>query len=88
MMLVKLNRDVKAAFNAKWLFLAIDIEILCNLFTEKCENNAFENSNTFDGWFSDFLFFTFVLLNASSTCHQRSFRFKDLSVTYGIATVP
>ena len=56
MMLVTLNRDVKAAFNAKWLFLAIDIEILLSVLT-------------------------FVLLNASSMCHQQSFRFKDLSVT-------
>ena len=55
-MLVTLNRDVIAAFNAKWLFLAIDLEILCNLFTEKCENDDFENSDTFDGWLCDFLF--------------------------------
>ena len=48
MMLVTLNRDVKAAFKEKWLFFAIDMEVLCNLFTEKCENNAFENSDTFD----------------------------------------
>ena len=56
MMLVTSNIDVIAAFNAKWLFLAIDLEILCNLFTEKCENNAFENSDTLDNWFCDFLF--------------------------------
>ena len=56
MMLVTLDRDVKATFKAKWLFLAIDIEIICNLFTEKCENNAFENSDTFNGWFCVFLF--------------------------------
>ena len=57
MMLVTLNRDVIAAFKANWLFLAIDLEILCNLFTEKCENKAFVNSMAgcvtfcFDGCF-------------------------------------
>ena len=56
MMLVTLNCDIIAAFKAKWLFLAFDLEILCNLFTEKCENNAFEISDTFDGWLCDFLF--------------------------------
>ena len=56
-------------------------EILCNLCTAKCENNAFENSDIFDGWLCDFLFLMGVLLNASSTGHQGSFRFKDLSVT-------
>ena len=66
--------------------MAINLEILCNLCTEKCENNAFENSDTFDGWLCDSVL-TVVLLNASSTCHQRAFHFKDLSVTYGIATV-
>ena len=39
--LVTLNRDVIAAFKAKWLFLAIDLGILCNLFTEKYENKTF-----------------------------------------------
>ena len=39
--LVTLNRDVLAAFKAKCQFLAIDLEILCNLFTEKCENKTF-----------------------------------------------
>ena len=34
MMLVTSNLDVIAAFKAKWLFLAIDLEILCNLFTK------------------------------------------------------
>ena len=48
MMLVTSNRDVIAAFNTKWLFLAIDLEILCNIFTGKCENNALKNSDTFD----------------------------------------
>ena len=50
------NRDVIVAFKAKWLFLAIDLGILCNLFTEKSENNVFVNSDTFDGWLCDFLF--------------------------------
>ena len=45
-----------AAFKARWLSLAINLEILCNLCTEKCENNAFEKSDTFDGWLCDFLF--------------------------------
>ena len=49
-------RDVIAAFKARSLFLAINLEILYNLCTEKCENNAFENSDTFDGWLCDFLF--------------------------------
>ena len=56
MMQVTSSRDVIAAFKAKWLFLAIDLEILCNLLTEKCKNNAFENSDIFDGWLCDFLF--------------------------------
>ena len=56
MMLVTSNCDVIADFKAKWLFLAFDLEILCNLFTEKCENNAFENSASFDGCLCDFLF--------------------------------
>ena len=29
---------------------------LCNLFTEKCENNAIEKTDTFGGWLCDFLF--------------------------------
>ena len=49
MMPVTPHRDVIAAFKARSLFLAINLEILCNLCTEKCENNAFENSDTFDG---------------------------------------
>ena len=56
MMLVTSNLDVIAAFKTKWLFLAIYLEILCNLFKEKCKNNAFENSDAFDGWLCDFLF--------------------------------
>ena len=56
MMLVTSNRDVIADIKAKWLFLAIDLEILCNLLTEQCENNAFEYSDSFDGWLRDFLF--------------------------------
>ena len=50
------NCDFIAAFKAKWLFLAIYLEIICIFFTAKCENNAFENSDTFDGWLCDFLF--------------------------------
>ena len=34
MMLVTSNCDIITAFKAKWLFLAIDLEIICNLFTE------------------------------------------------------
>ena len=56
MMQVTSNCYVIANFKAKWLFLAIDLEILCNLFSEKCENSAFENSDSFDGWLCDFLF--------------------------------
>ena len=56
MMLVTSHRDVIAAFKAIVLFLAINLEILCNLFKEKCEDSASENSDTFDGWFCDFLF--------------------------------
>ena len=55
-MLVTSNRDVIAAFKAKRLFLAINLEILCYFYKEKCENNAIENSDTFDAWFCDFLF--------------------------------
>ena len=55
-MLVTSHRDVIAAFKARRLFLATNLEILCNFYKEKCENNAFENSDTFDGWFYDFLF--------------------------------
>ena len=68
-MLVTSHRDVKAAFKARLLFLAITLEILCNLYTEESENNAFENSHTFDGWLCDSVL-TVVLLNACSTCHQ------------------
>ena len=55
-MLVTSHRDVIVAFKVRCLFLAINLEILCNLCTEKCDNNAFENSHTFDGWLCDFLF--------------------------------
>ena len=55
-MLVTSHRDVIAAFMARRLFLAINLEIFCNLYTEKCENNALENSDTFDGLLCDFLF--------------------------------
>ena len=48
MMLVTSNLDAIAAFKAEWIFLAIDLEILCNLFTEKCEKNALYNSDTLD----------------------------------------
>ena len=68
-MLVTSNRDVIAAFKASGLFLAINLEIICNFYKEKCENNAFENSNTFDGWFCDSVL-TVVLLNGPSTCQQ------------------
>ena len=50
------------------------------------EKNAFENTDTFDGWLCDSVL-TVVLLNASGKGHQRSFRFKDLSVTYGVTMV-
>ena len=36
--------------------LAINLELLYNLCTDKCENNTFEISDTFDGWLCDFLF--------------------------------
>ena len=55
-MLVTSHRDVIAYFKARRLFLAINLEILCNGYKEKCENNAFENFDTFDVWFGDFLF--------------------------------
>ena len=48
MVLVTSNLDAIAAFKAKWIFLAIDLEILCNLFKEKCEKNALDNSDTLD----------------------------------------
>ena len=56
LMLVASHGDVIAAFKAKLLFLTISLEILYNLCTEKCENNTFENSDTFNGWLCDFLF--------------------------------
>ena len=55
-MLLTSQRDVKAAFKARLLFLAIILEIICNFYTEECENNAFENSHSFDCWLCDFLF--------------------------------
>ena len=55
-MLLASHRDVIAAFKARWLFQTINLEYLCNLRTEKCENNAFENSDIFDGWLCDVLF--------------------------------
>ena len=55
-------------------------ESFCNLCTEKCENNATENSDTFDGLSSDSVL-TVVLLNASNKVRQRSFRLKHLSMT-------
>ena len=69
MMLVTSYREVIAAFKARWLFQAINLEILCNLCTEICENNALENIDTFDGWLCDFFVSTVVLLNASGTGH-------------------
>ena len=56
MMLVTSHREVIGAFKASWLFQAINLEILRNLCTENPENNAFENTDTFDGWLCDFLF--------------------------------
>ena len=50
MTLVMSHCDVIAYFKAEWLFQAINLEVLCNLCTEKCENNTFENSDTFDDW--------------------------------------
>ena len=44
-------------------------ESFCNLCTEKCENNATENSDTFDGLSSDSVL-TVVLLNASNKVRQ------------------
>ena len=55
-MLVTSHGDAIAAFKARWLFLAINLEILCNFYKENCENNAFEIFELFDGWFCDFLF--------------------------------
>ena len=56
MMHVTSHREVIAAFKARRLFQANNLEIFCNLYTEKCENNVFENSDTLDGWLCDFLF--------------------------------
>ena len=54
--LVTSYHEIIIAFMARLLFQAINLEMLCNLCTEKCENNAFENADTFDGWLCDFLF--------------------------------
>ena len=59
-MQVTSHRDVIDTFKARLLFLAINLEILCIFYKEKCENNAFENSDTFDGWFCDFLFWRLI----------------------------
>ena len=56
MTLVTSHSDVIAAFMARCLNLAINLEILCNVCTEKCENSVFENSDSFDDWLCDFLF--------------------------------
>ena len=56
MTLVTSHREFIATFKARLLFQAINLEILCNLCTEKCENDVFENSDAFDGWLCDFLF--------------------------------
>ena len=37
-MLVTLHRDVLVAFKARWPFLAINLEILCNFYKKRCEN--------------------------------------------------
>ena len=75
MTLVTSNREVIAAFKARSLFQATNLEILCNLCTENCENNAFENTDTFQAGCVTF-YFDVVLLNASSTGDKRSFRIK------------
>ena len=80
------NYASDTALEARGLFQAINLETICNLCTEKCENNAFEYSDTFDGWLFDFCLMVFWL-NASSMGHMWLLRFKDISVTYGIATV-
>ena len=56
MTLVTSHCEVIVTFKARLLFRAINLEILCNLCTDKCENDAFENADTFDGWLCDFLF--------------------------------
>ena len=58
MTLVTSHREVIVAFKAIRLSQVINLEILCNLHvcTEKGENYAFENTDTFDGWLCDFLF--------------------------------
>ena len=42
MTLVTSHHDVLSAFKASLLFLSTNLEILCNLCTEKCENDAFK----------------------------------------------
>ena len=86
MTLVTSHHEVIVAFKAWLLLQAINLEILCNLCTEKCENNAYENADTFNGWLCDFLS-DGCLVKCYGTDYQRSFRFRELSVTYGIATV-
>ena len=86
MTLVTSHHEDIVAFKARWLFQAINLEILCNLYTEKCENNAFENADTFDGWLCNFCLM-FGLLNASGIGRHWSFSFKVQSVTFGIATI-
>ena len=56
MTLVTSHHDVLSAFKASLLFQSTNLKILCSLCTEKCENNAFENSNTLGVWLCDFLF--------------------------------
>ena len=50
-MLVTSYRDVVAAFKASYQF-----RDSLQFMLRKCENNAFENSDTSDGWLCDFQF--------------------------------
>ena len=43
------HRDVIAAFKARRLFQIFIFKVIRNVFTEKCVNNAFEKTETFDG---------------------------------------
>ena len=36
--------------------IPLETDVLRKHRFQKCENNAFENSDTFDGWLCDFLF--------------------------------
>ena len=56
MTLVTSHREVIAAFKARGLFQAIRFRVSLQSIQRKPENNAFENSDTFAGWFCDFLF--------------------------------